>query len=859
MNQQGLSGASRQRRKSQAKIQRAGDVINSQIVSGDNNVVIWGDGNVVVQKISRSQKLVVTPFPPPVSVGRPGHPIYLLDREAEKQTADEALHSGIPLEFYCPPGFGKSTLLRYFSSQLQLSTGMVLIEMRNRMPLEDLFQELFEAFYQCDSIYKPSQVQYKRYFETIQALILLDDVNLTREEIQSLRFALPRCVFLIAAAEQRLGGEGNAIHLRGLPLKESLALVQRQVGRKLTAKELPLVKSICSTLQGNPLRIIEAVSTVRNGRKSFEAIAQSVQTTTPEESLHGLSLNALPNSEKSMLALLAVLGNAPLPAEHLAEILQTKEIAPLIKNLLQSGLIKAHSPRYSLTGSLDAYLNRSWNLSQWREIVLRHFVDWSARGAQREQILEATDALFRVMESAAGANRWQEVLQIGQAIEPAYILGKRWGSWAQLLALLLRASQALGEVAIEAWVLHQIGSRALCMGQFQDAREYLTRALEIRREIGDQSGIQATLQNLGQLPGAVPPRTPPRSNGGTSSSRGWIIGGILGLAAVGIAFLAFRNRPAPFIPVPGPTDPPALVATEPPALTPTPPDPTLDTSADGSLDTSSDASNASLTPTRTGRPSPTPTPTRSITPTRVPPTRTPTGTETRVPNDIPPAPTIYYPLQDETVYCTGDPVALSWSEPYDASGIDSYLVTLQYYDTAWISLIEEQSVYTTAFDITNEVNAYCGYDLEWWVRAVDSEGARGNASQPVSFRVAFPAAANDPPPAPGIISPAPDQTFACGFPTVLKWSQPYDPSGIDHYLVELYYFNTDATPDTWVKLRPLTVYWLVSGDPETDVVSDVKCGYQHSWRVRAIDRENATGEWSEWTNFYVEKSGGVIK
>ena len=519
MNQQGLSSVPGQRRKTGAKIQRTGDVINSQIVNGDNNVVIWGDGNVVVQKVTRNQKPKVTAFAPPVSVGRPSHPIYLLDREVEKQRADEALHSGTPLEFFCPPGFGKSTLLRYFSSQLQLSSGMVLVEMRNRMLLEDLLQEIFEAFYECDRIYKPSQVQYRRYFESIQALILLDDVNLTRDDLQTLRFALPRCVFLIASAEQRLGGEGAAIPLRGLPMKESVALMQKQVGRKLTAKELPVVKTICSTLQGNPLRIIEVAGTVRNENKSFGAIARSLQTTTPEDSLHEESLAALPNSQKNLLALLAVLGNAPLPAEHLTELLQTKELAPLLKDLLQNGLIKAHSPRYSLTGSLDVYLNRNWELSRWRELVLQHFVNWSGRGVQRGQVLEATDAIFSVMESAAQTNRWREVLQIGQAVEPAFILGKRWGSWARLLSLLLRASQVLGESAIEAWALHQIGSRALCLDQFQEAREYLTRALEIRRAIGDQSGIRATLQNLGQLPGGAPPRTPPRSNGGPSSPR----------------------------------------------------------------------------------------------------------------------------------------------------------------------------------------------------------------------------------------------------------------------------------------------------------------------------------------------------
>lgn len=203
------------------------------------------------------------------------------------------------------------------------------------------------------------------------------------------------------------------------------------------------------------------------------------------------------------------------------------------------------------------------------------------------------------------------------------------------------------------------------------------------------------------------------------------------------------------------------------------------------------------------------------------------------------------------MYCTGDTVQLLWSEPYDPSGIDSYLVTLQYYDGGWVSLIDEQSVYSTAFDISDEVKTYCGYSLAWWVRAVDSEGAWGDASQPVSFTVADPVPANDPPPAPGIIFPTADQEFACPTPSkpfVLQWSAPYDPSGIDHYEVIVY--NYDYSTGTWTE-RPIVVVYGTT----LDVNSQVRCATYNAWVVRAIDSEGAVGAWTTSTRFYLNDPG----
>lgn len=522
MQQPGVSKVPRRTPGTSSRIVRTGNITNSIVVIGDNNQLsINREGNAIINPLAQNKRPKIRRRSSPVIVGRPSHSISLLDRDLERNTVQGAFQAGNCIEFYSAEGLGKTTLVRYLSSQLQLPDGMVVID--RAKPLEDLLQELFEAFYHSNQVYKPTQVEYKRRFENPQVLILLDNFSLTREDTQVLLDTLPNCVFVLASNERHLWGRGNAIKLAGLPLKEALALLQQQIGRQLTRAELPVAQSICTALQGHPLQIIQIAALVHDEGRSLREAARQIAGTNPQERITERALANLPDDTKGVLALLATFRNAPLPVEHLTEILQNAKPGPLLRKLLNRGLVKAHSPSYSLTGNLGSYINKNWDLSQWNETSLRHFASWTARSNSMEQILDSAQALMATIENAVAMNRWQAVIQIGLAIEPNFVTGLRWGLWEQLLSLLIQAAQALGDRAIEAWALHQLGSRALCLGNLQEARELLSRALQMRQAIGDRSGAAATLHNLRQIPGGPPPHNPSGPRGGPSSFKGWII------------------------------------------------------------------------------------------------------------------------------------------------------------------------------------------------------------------------------------------------------------------------------------------------------------------------------------------------
>jgi hypothetical protein len=173
--------------------------------------------------------------PTPVFL-RPRSFAGLLDREAEIDSATAALQTATPVEFYGQPGLGKTTLLRHLAHHAPAPSfpdGIVYLSARQQ-PVADLLQSLFDAFYESDAPFKPTDTQVRHALQSKKALILLDDVNLGRDEVVALLDAAPGCTFLLASPERRLWGEGRAVALHGLPLDDALALVEQELGRIAT-------------------------------------------------------------------------------------------------------------------------------------------------------------------------------------------------------------------------------------------------------------------------------------------------------------------------------------------------------------------------------------------------------------------------------------------------------------------------------------------------------------------------------------------------------------------------------------------------------------------------------------------------
>jgi hypothetical protein len=819
--------------------------VSGQIAVGDNNLQIrigsvhGGEVNVLLPEQQPSIRARSTP-----AAVRPRPFPGLLDREDELQAAATALRSATPVEFHGRAGLGKTSLLRHLAhhAAAALFPDGVVYLVAGRQAVDDLLQSLFDVFFESDVPLKPSPGRVRQGMQHKQALILLDDVALTQEEVAGLMDAAPACSFLLASLERRLWGEGRPIGLDGLPTTDALALIERELGRPLTSQERPVAQALCTGLGGHPLQILQAAARVREEGLGLAEVARQVRASAPGEAVVAQVLPALSEPERRVLAVLAALDDASVHGEYLPALTGLSEVVGALQGLQHRGLVQAHSPRYSLTGELGAYLHKRWDVDPWSRRALAAFIAWAEEQRAPARLLEETGVILRLLAWAVGAGRWGDVLRLSRLVEGALALGCRWSAWAEVLEQALEAALALGDRAAEAWARHQLGSRALCLGDAATARTFLVRALRMREALGDRAGAAVTRHNLDVLlsgpvsseeptqeparepPSQEPPQPPPEvpASPAPVPPSGVPLAVKIALVALVPILIVVGSLGAWYLWLrPVPTLPPTEVPASPtPTITPSP--------------------TPTATPTATPTSTPTPTPTNTPTPTPTP-TRTPSPTPT--PDRIgPAAPRLLAPEPDVQISC--DPnqdeqrVQLEWSAVSDPSGVQGYDVYLE-------AIERTPSVYPGQFasQPSLAVSVACNEVYRWRVRAVDGAGNEGVWSDERDFWLADVSG----PPAPGLLGPAEGAEIQCpageAVGVGLSWDPVADLSGIARYDLEL--IRTPGYPPV-----PVTTTLQVEGNqPQTTI--DGECGDRYRWRVRAVDGVGNAGPWSGLGSFRV--------
>ena len=426
----------------------------------------------------------------------------LLDRKQETSIVTSALLSASPAEFHGPPGIGKTKLLRHLAYQQFASVcpdGVVCLSAVRRKPLEDTLLDLFDAFYEREVTYKPTAVQVRYSLQDKQALVILDEIELERDEVAALMDAAPSCTFLLASTECCLWGEGRALALRGLPIEDALMLIERELGRSLRADEHTVAEHLCHALEGHPLRLMQLAALVREADRSLNDLSSQLQeeTGSPAKALTEQAISVCSEQEKRVLAVLATSRGASLGKQHVSDLTGIEDIGGPIESLKRRKLAQSHSPRYSLTGSLGRTLEEEWDLTPWNVQALEHFAAWAEQHRQNPQLVaEETDAILGILGWALQEQRWEGALRLGRAVEGALAVGGQWGVWAQVLSLQFQAARGLGDRASEAWSLHQSGTQAMCLENSTTARTNLSEALRIRETLGDWPGAAVTRHNL---------------------------------------------------------------------------------------------------------------------------------------------------------------------------------------------------------------------------------------------------------------------------------------------------------------------------------------------------------------------------
>lgn len=714
-----------------------GDV-SGQIAVGNNNIQVQNAAGGVVNVIQPFSRSPFKKRAGPVRY-RPRPFPALLDRESESQVVQASLQNAVSVTVFGEGGIGKTTFLSHMAHLPETSKypdGILYLYVKDQ-GLDDLLQLLFDSFYSSAGSFMPTAGQLRHHLQGIRAVILLDDLTLSREDAQALVAMLPLSCFVIASLGRSLWGDGEAVSLGGLPEQEQVELFAREIKRPLSEAEKIDALIICHYLQGHPLKIIQVASLVLASGGTISDVKKKFQGTPEPFPVEKGLLARLDDQQKKTLALLGASGGTLIPLGVVRSLLKMPEAEDILKRLVEMGLARMQGGEFGVAGSLAGTIGRLWNLSSWEDALINYFSNWLANLPKDAVIEDMSDLLVKTIQRAGEKNRWQEVVRLGRALERILILRKRWQAWMDILNMILKAARALGDQNTEAWAFHQLGTRALCLNQADLARQFLTQALNIRQAIGDKAGLQVTQHNLGVLQGGAPtilkhkPIRPAESGIGKYLAYGFGSVVALGIMVlIGLWFLI--PKPPPQIPGTATVVPPIATFTDTFTSTPSSITPTF-------TETGTSTLTPTLTPTDTVTASVTPSITPSITP-------SPTPTITAfVPLDTtgPKAPEILRPPVAPTPVASVNPIYLSWHPVSDPSGISGYVVVLYYNDTVvymWnsIGLLYYNSpsnqydlnVYdkVKAFADKNNNGNICG-TYTWTVRGRDKAGNLGDVSE----------------------------------------------------------------------------------------------------------------------------------
>src|SRR6266498_4455894 len=495
--------------------------VSGQVIAGNYNVQIQNSNGCIVNVAPPSDKPPYSIRPSPIDL-RPRAFPSLLDRDHEFASVKTALQNSTPVSISGEEGIGKTSFVRQIAHLPEMAVfpdGVAYLDAAG-YGLDDLLQALFDVLYESIPEFKPRNAEIYIALQGRKPVIFLDNLKLQRDEVVSLLGAAPSCTFVLSSIERSLWGEGQMISLRGLPEKDALTLFQREVGRSMNEEEQATARKICALLQGHPLRILQAASLVHERSKPISELLEELQSDIPEKAVLQVSLSTLSEYQKHSLAILAAAGGFVMPLEHLVSLSQDPNVQKTLQGLIALGLVQAHSPRYSLTGNLASSIATLWELAPWEDRILGYFISWLEGQPAQALIEESAEALIYTVKKAGEKKQWPAVIRLGRMLERSLILWKRWQAWADILNLILEAAKALGNRKVEAWALHQLGTRAMCLEHVDQARELLTQALNFRKAINDKSGLKVTQHNLDVLLRAfVPPK------GGKPGGHRWFIAG----------------------------------------------------------------------------------------------------------------------------------------------------------------------------------------------------------------------------------------------------------------------------------------------------------------------------------------------
>jgi uncharacterized membrane protein YgcG len=128
-----------------------------------------------------------------------------------------------------------------------------------------------------------------------------------------------------------------------------------------------------------------------------------------------------------------------------------------------------------------------------------------AGGADPATVAKEVNGLLATLLEHYRESRYRDVLRLARVLAGVLMLAQRWRDLVWTLELAKEAAQGLGDVAAQAWALHELGTLHVAAGNSGAAAELLGRARDLFEEAGDPAAAELTSHNLQQIAAIAPP------------------------------------------------------------------------------------------------------------------------------------------------------------------------------------------------------------------------------------------------------------------------------------------------------------------------------------------------------------------
>lgn len=463
-------------------LRRAGQWIDTPSAAGD--------------LLSRDSKTTATPpspraRPSPVMLLPPDF-ADLLDRHDERTNIQTTLNQRGGVSLAGEAGSGKSALLHHLANldhTARFHDGVVYLAGAT-LGESDLTHAVHEAFYEITPGQHPSAVEIRRNLADKTALLIVDDAALPPPALDALSANAPNAAWVFASEQVAPSARRRPVALKGLPAEDALHLFERALWRPLKPDERADAARIVEAVGGHPARIEQAAGVaVAQGLAAALAALGGPPTLENEDT-----------QSRRVLAALACGGAIPLEPELIAAIAKADDINDTLARLVKRGLAQAVPPGFRLAAGLAPRVEATPEYRQCRERATDAYMQFAfeARGTPR-RVARLAAPMTAQMAWAAEHGRGDEALQLARTLDGPLADANRWDAWRDMLSRAHDIAIGSGNQNAAGWAQHQLGTRALMLGDRRDARRRLAEARKLRLECGDTAGLKASSDNYRYL------------------------------------------------------------------------------------------------------------------------------------------------------------------------------------------------------------------------------------------------------------------------------------------------------------------------------------------------------------------------